>query len=497
MDQVMTQAHAIDLDPLERRHAMRVEAGADRARRWTYATIIAFWLTTLALNVPGHLSWDSIVQLNEARSRSYGGYHPPLMSYLMMLFDSIMPGTALFLLFMQALFFGALLIVARSARRVSRWTPIIVALGCLHPFVLVYQGIVWKDVLVANLAILAFALLFAAHRRDRWQRYGLCAAGLLAAACGGLVRQNGAVALVVLCIAMLHLEFPSSSVRAFIAKIAAGAAGAVLILALASLGTTTLIRASAKAAPGNTFGMALATIMQYDIAGILAGSNQADVGFLSELGLDMRAAREDVSRNYSPERQDWLRDGEKFRTEINKLTFSQLARSWTRLTIENFGAYLRHRLAVFRQMVWPPDISRCVPLHLGIDGLTDLMTKLELPQGLRPSDRALFAYTVKFVETPLYRHGFFLVAAVMIAVILIVRHGLIVSTPAVAPLAAGILFALSWSVFSIACDVRYIYLLPLALFLSIIMLSILEAERAGARAAVGSAQSARLAAGAL
>jgi hypothetical protein len=440
-------------------------------------TIITLWLTILAIHAPGQLSYDTIAQLHEARFRSYAGYHPPLMSFLMLVFDHILPGTALFLLFMQALFFGALMIAVRSAGRVGWWTPVIVVLGSLHPLVLVYQGIVWKDVLFANFAVFAFALLFAASRRHGWPRYALFALGLLAAACGGLIRQNGAVALVVLCIAILHLELRSSSFRAVAAAVLGGTIAAVLVLGLTWAVSTALIRASANKLPVNAFGIALMASFHYDISGILATSDRPETRPLSARGLDATAVREDARRYYSAERQDGLNDASRFNAEVRKLKLPQLAAAWSELVIGNFGAYLRHRLAVYRWMIWPPEALKCVPVHLGIDGPADLLNRLEMTASIRPSDRALYRYTLKFVHTPLYRHGFFLIVAIVTTIFLFLRHGPVVAIPAAGLLMAGILFTLSWAVFGVACDTRYAYFLPLAVFVAIIMLSLLEAER--------------------
>src|SRR5262249_58801377 len=113
------------------------------------------------------------------------------------------------LLFVEALFFGALLIVVRMARDVSVLTPLVVLACCAHPFVLLYQGIVWKDVLFANFAVFGFALLFAAARLRGWGRYACYAFSLLCVACGGRLRQNASIALPLPPVGFSYLEFPS------------------------------------------------------------------------------------------------------------------------------------------------------------------------------------------------------------------------------------------------------------------------------------------------
>ena len=65
----------------------------------------------LALNWPGQMSYDSVVQLADARSGEYDSWHPPVMAWLLGLGDHLMPGPGLFLLFVA----GLLLDVAAGA----------------------------------------------------------------------------------------------------------------------------------------------------------------------------------------------------------------------------------------------------------------------------------------------------------------------------------------------------------------------------------------------
>jgi hypothetical protein len=378
---------------------------------------------------------------------------------------------------MQAFFFGALLIVVGSARRVAVWTPIVVALGCLHPLILVYQGIVWKDVLFANLSVFAFALLFAGRRASGSARYALAALSLACAACGALVRQNGVVVVLVLAVTIMLLETPSASLGARLGKVAAGALLASGTMLMAGGLSNALIRLSAAKAPENSYAQGLSVVMFYDIGGILAAARDTPAASLAARGLDLPAIRENAAQYYSAERMDWLlRSAPQFRPELRKLSFPELATTWSRLIVESPAAYLRHRIAVFGWMIWPPVVSKCLPLHLGMDGRSDAMAQLELPHGMRPSDKALYGYAVRFVETPFYRHGLFLILAALLAAIVVVRHGPLIAAPALALVAAALLFTLSWIVAGVACDIRYMYFLPLALLVALVMTSAIEAE---------------------
>ena len=65
----------------------------------------------LALSWPGQMSYDSVVQLLDGRTGQYDSWHPPVMAWLLGLFDSLLPGTGLFLLFTVLLLLSAWLLL--------------------------------------------------------------------------------------------------------------------------------------------------------------------------------------------------------------------------------------------------------------------------------------------------------------------------------------------------------------------------------------------------
>src|ERR1700733_365157 len=64
-------------------------------------------ITSLALSWPGQLSWDSVMQLHDGRSGHYNPWHPPVMAWMLGLFDALVPGTGLFVIFDEILFFAS------------------------------------------------------------------------------------------------------------------------------------------------------------------------------------------------------------------------------------------------------------------------------------------------------------------------------------------------------------------------------------------------------
>ena len=150
--------------------------------------LLAGLATMLALNWPGQMSYDSVAQLAEARAGFYHSWHPPVMAWLMRQFDSLVRGTGLFILFNGALALFAFWSFARP-QRATLLTVVLALMAMLTPQWLLYQGMVWKDMLFADAALAAFAAL--ARAMDGNRRWYLPSILLFALAM--MARQNGLV----------------------------------------------------------------------------------------------------------------------------------------------------------------------------------------------------------------------------------------------------------------------------------------------------------------
>src|SRR5579885_3626270 len=102
------------------------EPHARRSGRIAAVILITGFAVMLALNAPGQLSYDSVTQLAEGRAGHYNSWHPPLMAFLLGLFDRLVPGTLLFLLFQSLLLLGGLL--GLLALKPRGWLSAVVAL---------------------------------------------------------------------------------------------------------------------------------------------------------------------------------------------------------------------------------------------------------------------------------------------------------------------------------------------------------------------------------
>src|SRR5579863_9576583 len=125
-------------------------------RRIASAILILGFAVMLAMNAPGQLSYDSVAQLADARAGLYNSWHPPVMDWLLGLFDRLVPGTLLFLIFQGLLLLLALLALLWLRPR-GYPCVVLAAAIVLTPQWLLFQGEIWKDMLFADAAIAGFA----------------------------------------------------------------------------------------------------------------------------------------------------------------------------------------------------------------------------------------------------------------------------------------------------------------------------------------------------
>lgn len=437
------------------------------------------WGCVLALNAPGHLSFDSVVQLGEGRSQSYQSMHPPLMSALMGLGDRLMQGTGLYLVFASGLFFVTLVMLAKRARH-----PIIpaavIAVASFSPLILVYQGIVWKDVLFANMAVFAFALLHEANERtlsQRRARFGLYLAALAMAGLSALVRQNGILVPLCMAAAIAGLEMRPQNVSRRLGRFI-GVFAVSMAVAMASGGlASNVLRMTAVSPPADATHLGLETLFGYDVVAIAATAGQSAYPAFTARGIDPVAFESHAKEVYTPERLDYIAGSAAMGADLSHLRGQGMGGIWRDLVTQNPSAYLAHRFSVLRELLLPTNPSKCLPIHVGVGGPEALMKELDITPGLRPTDKALYVYSTHFFGTGLMTPLTYLGLAVVLLAGLAVRPRR-AHIPVAAMLASAIAFALSFVAIGIACDFRYVYYLVTADVAALVYLSALGWRRA-------------------
>ncbi len=368
----------------------------------------------LALNAPGQLSYDSVTQLAEGRAGHYNSWHPPLMAFLLGLFDRLVPGTLLFLLFQSLLLLGGLL--GLLALKPRGWLSAVVALLIvLSPQWLLYQGEIWKDMLFADAAIAGFAAL-AWHARQPRLWIALLALVLLVLAAS--VRQNGIVLLPV-----------AAAVFAFSGRWRQG-----LLFLAASLALLAGVAAAFARRPG------LQLPLPADLDRLLKGPGAR---LYTPLRSDPFAAEPVISRA---------------RADAEDGTISH---AWMQLVTRYPLLYLSVRWDDFAAVLTTPDTEVCHLAMIGVTGPPDLMRRLALTPRDRAQDRALKSYARLFFATPIFSHIAWGLLAVLLLVVLL-RRGAPADRAVAALLAAALLFSASFFFISLACDYRYLIFLDLA-----------------------------------
>jgi hypothetical protein len=409
----------------------------------------------LALNWPGQLSYDSVVQLLDGRSGHYDSWHPPVMAWLLGLFDALLPGTGLYLLFTTLLLLGAWLILLRQ--RITGWgLAILIPLIFATPQLTLYQNTIWKDVLFANAGIAAFSLLagLALQWRNLRRRQLLLVMTAMALALAGLARQNG----------ILLLPIAAITLGAIAGKQGASpwSHGLSLLLAVLAIMAGANFALGLRSDHGEGASGQIRLAQTYDLTGAVRLDPSFHLAVLEKQAPALAAAiRRDGLALYSPRMVDTLEQSDALTQAVYGAPPGVIFAQWRQLVFSRPGLYLRQRWPVFRWVVAPPDLIVCHPDVVGVDGPADMLKALGMRARTRPQDRLLYSYVSNFFHTPILSHLFYGAIAILM-LILLARRALPADIAIMGLEIAALLFGLSFFFVSIACDYRYLYFLDLA-----------------------------------
>jgi hypothetical protein len=332
------------------------------------------------------------------------------------------------------------------------------------PQFLLYQGIVWKDVLFADAAVLGF--VFLAHAAHGWSavrtRIALVVLAFLFFTLAALARQNGIVVGLSGVVALAWIAARESGGtpwrRAFIYGGSAFLGAAVLgICASAAL----YARSDPDADdPGPILQVKL--LQNYDIVGMVAARPGLELTKLDDTEPDLaKAIRTDGVRLYTPQRNDTLASSNRLQTALANSDASEIRDQWIDLVSHHPWLYLATRARAFEWVAFTPQIGRCLPFTVGVGGPEGEMQRLGLKPRLDGRDVALQKYANLFVGTPVFSHVTFGLIALM-ALFPLLRRRRAEDIAMAFMLIGAFAFTLSFFVISIACDYRYLYALDLS-----------------------------------
>ena len=449
--------------------ASRTPAGDQSAAvRWVYRIVMLGGLALLwRLNAPGHMSVDSVLALHEGRFHARETWNPAIFGWLLGQADSLVTGQALAMGVGAAILFTAWAALASLRPRAS-WLAVVLALGAVAlPQVVIYPGIVWKDVWFAESAIAGFVLLaFALKSSVPAARWGLLGLAAVSFAFAGLLRQNG---LILAGAGAVAVAWAGSGVgwrRSLF-----GAAIWLGTVAVATLALSTYAQPQGADRPDDAGARGLRIVQTYDLVGAAARAplpfSHIDA-FNPQLDDFLRAHAREA---YSPERVDTLDNDAALSDRLATIPANVIHTEWMELIVQHPGIYLKTRVADFRQVFATPVIDRCLPVHLGVDGPPKQMADLKLTRRWTPDDSRLYNYVTWFLDTPAYSHITYAMVALVVGLLLLWRRD--PADLAIAGLMGGALaFAASFFIISIACDYRYLYLLDMAAITGVLYLAL-------------------------
>jgi hypothetical protein len=299
-------------------------AGGSRVEALAARSILAIgWIGFVVYAYPGYMSFDSVVQLREARAGTYTDWHPPAMAFLWHLLEYGVKGPIAMLLLQSGLYLGGCYgIVRRGSGPIY---AAVAAVTCLlFPPIATVMAVIWKDSLMVALVAMAIALLLA---RPRWVRVVAVVLFTLAAA----VRYNAFT----LTFAPMVLLFRWRETTAGLRRYALASAVWVATVACAMLLNGALVTTQTHPWHGS--------VAMFDIVGTIRYAppmSDAELdavleGTPVEVTTDVQAR---AHQAYSPE------DGV-FRI-VDTITAA-----WRRLVFDHPHAYLAHRWRAFRALL--------------------------------------------------------------------------------------------------------------------------------------------------
>ena len=394
---------------------------------------------SLALSLsywPGLMTWDSVRQYGQALSGDMDDWHPPLMEWIWRQFTHIKTGPAPMLLLQLALSgMGYGLLSAWAIKRNRSWLAVALAACSLLPIAMSLMGVIIKDSLMAA-ALLAATGLMAWRGESREWPLRLAAIALIALAAA--LRFNAVPACAPLLIALM-----GEGARRTPLRLAASTAAAVLALVLVLPVANHLIGAKKSGAE--------LSLMIFDLGGV---TEHSGVDVFPPMGVaDPVKVNDDC---YRAERWDtyapWTADLCPLGFDPFRAWFAQHGGSpavwWIRAVIGHPVAYAHHRLAhwnintrfLTRTDIIRPVEDRTVPNDWGYQ---------VTPNSLLTTADRLARYSAL---TPL---GWPCVWLALALGLLLVCWRL-PSRALILPFAlSALLYGLSYSVLSVASELRY------------------------------------------
>jgi hypothetical protein len=391
---------------------------------------------------PGVMTYDARFVHEYIAQGILEDWQSPLMVLLWALIDPIAPGPGSMFLLMATLYWLSVGLLAFKLSRHSIWPAVGLLLLALSPPAFIFQGIIWRDVLLADAWLLAGILAFASAHCGAKPRLAAQAIAIGLLVFGVLLRPNALTAAPVLAVAILWpMRFYWK--RAVILYVPIGIALFVLVQVL-YYGVLDVKRQHP-----------LQSIMVFDLGGIshFTKENQYPVTFSeAETALLLNGC-------YKPTEWDIFWRLEPCEFVMRKVNAEKLfgtpaiTDAWLRAIAKHPLAYLEHRAA----FMWN---------FLGRANLTMWTADVYAPAKQvfpdRPAFNALVAIHDALKPTPLFRVGTWLLVCVAVCGFAWRRRDTPAAIFALGVCGSATVYVLTFFFVGVASDFRYGYWAVLA-----------------------------------
>lgn len=420
--------------------------------------LLVLLLTTL--HSPGQMSLDTVTALYEGVLNRAVGWGPPFMAALLEWLGGGVIGASVFVAANVLLVFGGFYLVitrggdASHLARLPAWRLALATLIALNPLFLLYAGIIWKDVLLATLAMSAVVGLWALERQQSPGRWWLVLLVALPLAALPWTRQQALLIALPLwaVFSVLMARRLSATLPSRIGVIAA--TWLLLFLGYKAIGAAA--DATITPLPASPTGTGARLVMIYDVIGIVAHADAKHADALPVPGSGAKLVPL-MRENYSAERIDTPWHVPPIKHHFTDLPTPELRAGWIELVREQPQAYLEHRWAALSALLGFGSMQGCVPGYWGVAGIPEHALHAGVIEEMDARDRMFGRSTVWLSETPVLRHWAYLLVLAAVSVSLAWRRGREGALTAGAAVVGAWLYFGSYVPTTIACDFRYLY----------------------------------------
>jgi hypothetical protein len=422
----------------------------------------------LVINLPGHLTHDSLTQIAEGRSGYVQSWNPIFSSWVFGTIAEWTGGIETIVAVSASILAASLYLMLAGAQTPGLWPLAPVALILFTPILLVHPGIVWKDVWFAHTALLGFGFTILRYRGTGWW------VEVLALACFAmamLTRQTGIVvaAIGACCLAYIPTRASAEAPTGAWRQLLCGALGSAVRLAVMmglAVGLSALAKSQMKHIQINEVGTGLRLVAFFDMAGVLQRVPDARMNLLRSEGFQTEEWETAARNSFSSERIDRL--DLRAMTGPRDLSLELILEQWGQLVLQHPLSYAAHRLETFAWFSGLRDQTRCIPIHVGVDVSPSTPTAGLQVKPARLA-AAVYQWSRSFVDTPYFAPLAWNVVSLLVIAITVWRG--FWRHPIVWLQAAGLAYSLSYLVSGFSCDFRYSYFSVAAASLGLMWLS--------------------------